>query len=160
MSVFFVSGDDVCEHLLVSGEVILGVHGHEVEELQVSWIDVSEVPWVVEGDDGDELLIEPFDGVLRCEGIDGGGIDSCVDGSCDEDGGEGREGFFIFFHDDVGDHDGNGGLADGHDVCFCVEGFAEGDDVVDVRIEVEISKSEGDVACIFPGSDEDIEVGE
>ena len=137
-----VGAHQMHEQVLVRLDVPVEVHGHEAVELQESRIDVAHEARMRKRHLGDDVAPEPIDSALLGEAVDHGRIGAGIDRAAHQHHRLRHIGVRVGFHARYRGEHRHRGLTHADDVDLAAQHMQDGDDVVDVIIEVEAALGE------------------
>jgi len=160
---FFDATEDVEREMLQVRRVLesLGETGaacgfDEAVELEKAGIDVAHEPRIRKRHLGDDVGAEPVDAALFGKHVHGGRIDPRIDRSSHQSHGDRHTGIFVHFHQRDRRQHGDGRLAYGHDVRIAAKRVQNGNQIIDVIVQIERSVSHRDHSGIRPFGDVDV----
>ena len=155
-----VAFDEVAEHVPMAGEVVAEVHGHEAGELEEARVHAPPCAGVGAGHGRDDVLLEPGVRALGGERVDRRGRLARVDGAAHH-GKRARGGRLPGrVHEGHGRVAGHGRLADCEHVAAGAHGLQEGDQHVDIVVEVETPRARRHHLGVAPVGDVDVVPGQ
>ena len=151
---------EILVKLAVRFDVALDVHAHEGGELHEARIDAAERAGIAQRHRGGQRALEPFDGMLLGEFVDGGRIDAHVDGPRHQRHAARLRLVAGLRHHGGGGEHGDAGLAHRQHVGARPHHFQKLDQMIDIFVEAEAAGGQRHVTGIMPVGDIDVVVGQ
>ncbi len=148
------------EHLPVADQMIAPVHRHEAGELEEAWIDLPPAARIIKGHGRDHILLEPAERPLGGDGVDRGRRFARVDRAAHHGERARPRRILVGRHQAGGGEGGHRRLAHRQHVRAGADMLEEGDQIVDIIVEVELALGQRHQPRIGPVGDPHVVAGQ